>query len=292
MRVLAVLLMFLTSGCMKPATANDIEPAKCFAASELALMVHGETQPNIEPVKPKPTACQCGGSRYVNDRSSGKLKRIACQCGQSCKCIGCANEVAAVVEKRPAVIFWSAKWCAPCKAILKEIDACKNELPFTVEIKDDDDKRPEWVTSLPTLHWPVEAKWVAFAPSKEEPWPGIDGFVRMWRKSFPTYAAPVSQQAYGLSSGAKLPIRATVQQVKQLLSDKGLRLPYGMSVNAPTHGLIASVSQAGQDVVIEFDESTLPHVSFNGRVRKAVIGETRGNVLIDGLPDIQFEVTQ
>lgn len=290
MKYAAILLMFLTSGCMKPAEAQDTEAAKCFAASELALMVPGETQPTIEPTKPKPT-CNCNGSRFINDRSSGKLKRIPCQCGKSCKCIGCANEVAAV-EKRPVVIMWSGKGCGPCKAILQEIEACKDELPFTVDVKDDDDKRPEWVTSLPTLHWPVEDKWVAFAPSKEEPWPGIDGFVRMWRKSFPTYAAPVSQQAYGLNSGTKLPIRSTIQQVKQLLSDRGLSLPYGMSVNAPTHGLIASVSQAGQDVLIEFDESTLPHVSFNGRVRKAVIGETRGNVVIDGLPDIQFEVTQ
>lgn len=289
MRMISLLLLMCLSGCGRMIAA-ETETAKCWAASELALFQRDAAPAPTKPlVEPQRNLCQCNGTHYVNDRSSGRMQRKTCPCGQSCKCIGAAMEA----DKKPELIFWSAKWCKPCKPILAELEACKAELPFVVVVKDDDDKRPEWVTSLPTLHWSIGfGDWRAFSPSAETPWPGVDGFVKLWHKSFPQVAAPpmATGPPMGVSAG-KLPIRATIQQLKQLLSAKGLSLPYGLKVNCPTGGLIASVSQAGQDVLIVFDDSALLQVSFNGKVRSARIGEQRGNIVIDGLPDVTFEVT-
>lgn len=288
MRVISLLLMLCAAGCGRT-VAQETESAQCHAASELALFERD--QPAPPDVKPLPTpaqTCQCNGTKFVNDRSTGKLRRIPCPCGQSCRCIGAAPDT---ITLRPEVIFWTKRGCAPCRAIKAELDACEAELPFVVVVKDDTVKQPDWLPSWPTLHWSIGFDdWKAFSPSAETPWPGVDGFVALWRKSFPQVASP-AQASYGIGAG-KFPIRATVQQIKQLLSAKGLALPYGMSVKCPTGGLVASVSQAGQDVLIEFDESALPSVSFNGKVRRAKIGETKGNITIDGLPDVTFEVVQ
>lgn len=292
MRVISILLMLCVSGCGQMIAA-ETETAKCFAASELALFQRDAT-PVVNVIEPPKQTCQCNGTHYVTDNTRGRLQRKPCPCGQSCKCIGSAPQ--AVADKKPELIFWSAKWCKPCKPILAELEACKSELPFVVVVKDNDEKRPAWVESLPTLHWSIGFnQWRSFSPSKETPWPGVDGFVRMYRKSFPHVAQPPPLSApaslpYGVGAG-KFPIRATVQQLKQLLSAKGLALPYGMSVKCLTGGLVASVSQAGQDVLIVFDDSALPQVSFNGKVRSARIGETKGSIVIDGLPDVTFEVT-
>lgn len=289
MRVISILFMLVASGCGQ-LIATETETAQCYAASELSLFVHIDNQKPVIDNQPRPNRCQCNGTHFVNDRSTGKLRRIACPCGQSCKCIG-----AAFVEetKRPELIFWTRRGCAPCKAILAELKACEAELPFVVVAKDDTHKQPDWLPSWPTLHWCIGFdEWKAFSPSAETPWPGADGFLRLYRKSFPQVAAPIATGPPSGVSAGKFPIRATIQQLKSLLSTKGLSLPYGLTVKSPTHGLIASVSQAGENVVIEFDESTLPQVSFNGKLRRATIGEQRGSIVIDGLPDVSFEVTQ
>ena len=79
----------------------------------------------------------------------------------------------------PIVTVFSAAWCAACKPVIADL---KTRSEFQVVVKNDDNQRPEWVTTLPTIYWESKpGKWSKFTPYK--PWPGSAAFVEMWKKS-------------------------------------------------------------------------------------------------------------